>query len=382
MKHLKLLSISILYTLLCACSGFFDKDNTPTPSPLVNYKQEVSPKNIWSTSTNGGVGSEYLKLVPAVTDRAIFTASKEGDVTATDRTSGKTLWKTATHVPISGGPAAHDNVVVIGSREGDVIGLRQSDGAQLWKAKVSSEVLASPAISQNISLVKSIDGHLTALSVENGQTLWKYQQTEPTLILRSASAPQIIHDNIIVGFANGTLAKLTLQSGSLYWDQLIAIPQGSFTIQRMVDIDADPIVLNHRIYAATYQGRIAALDFSSGKMIWNYDISSYSGIAADPERVYVSDAKSHIWAFDAESGRVDWRQSQLEARNTTGPAVMGNYIVVGDEEGYLHWLNKQDGRFVGRVRVDRSGILATPVVSDNTLYVVTKSGYLAAYRLS
>lgn len=381
MKNIKSLFIGSVCTLLCACNGFFDKDNTPPPSPLVNIKQEVNVHNAWSASANSGVGHDYLKLVPAVTDRAVFTASKDGTVSATEKMTGKRLWNVDTRISISGGPAAGGYLVIVGGRDGEVVALNQNDGKLLWSTKVSSEVLAAPAVTQNIVLVKALDGRVSALSAQDGHALWHYQQTEPTLILRGASAPQVGHESVIVGFANGSLAKLTLHDGSLHWEQTIAIPTGSFAIQRMIDVDADPIIANHRIYAATYQGRIAALEFATGKSLWTHDISSYSGIAADPERVYVADAKSHLWAFDTESGRVNWRQTQLEARNTTGPVVLGNYIIVGDEEGYLHWLNKQDGHFVARVRVDDSGILATPVVDNNTVYVVTRGGRLAAYRL-
>jgi outer membrane protein assembly factor BamB len=381
MKNIKTLMICLSTLALCACNGFFDKDNTPTPSPLVKLNTEIKVQSLWHTSTGYGVSDDYLRLVPALSNQFIFTANKNGTVAATNKTNGKSLWSVNTHVPISGGPSAQDGLVFVGSREGDVIALSQVDGKTLWQTKVSSEVLAAPSASQGIVVVKSIDGRVSGLSEQDGHSIWQYEQTEPTLILRGASAPQISRKNVIVGFANGNLANLSLREGSLHWQETIAIPEGSFAIQRMIDIDADPLVLDNRIYAATYQGRVSSLDLNTGKSHWTHDISSYTGLIADNERVYVSDAKGHLWAFDNNSGAVDWRQTQLEYRNITGPAVIGNYVVVGDEEGYLHWMSKQDGHFVARVRVDSSGILASPVVDNNILYVVTRDGRLAAYTL-
>lgn len=380
-KNLKPLFIAASCLLLTSCAGFFDKDNTPTPSPLVDFAPELKVRHVWSSTTGSSVGSEYLRLHPAITNQAIFTASKDGTVTATDKTSGKTLWSMTTSSLISGGVAAHDNKVFIGSRDGEVIALNQNNGSLLWKTKVTSEVLASPAADANVVLVKSIDGTLSALSAQNGQQLWSVKQNEPVLILRSASSPQISNGSAIVGFANGNLAKLSLQEGRLQWQEAIAEPEGSFAIERMIDIDADPIVYGHKIYAATYQGRISAFDFHSGKAFWTHGISSFTGMAADQNRVYISDAKSDIWAFDNDNGAVNWRQTQLQARNITGPAMIGNYVVVGDEEGYLHWLSKQDGHFVARVRVSREGIIAAPVVDNNILYVLTRDGRLSAYSL-
>lgn len=381
MKNFKPLLIAASCLLLSSCAGFFDKDNTPTPTPLVDFSPEAKISNRWSTGTGGGVSAEYLRLVPAVTAKAIFTASKDGTVTATDKASGRTLWSVNTSIQLSGGPASYDNKVFVGGRDGEVIALSQNNGTILWQTRVASEVLAAPTADANVVLVKSIDGTLSALSTQNGQLVWYFKQVEPTLILRCASAPQISGDSVVVGFSNGNLAKLSLQNGRLQWQQTIAEPQGSFAIERMIDIDADPIIYHHKIYAATYQGRISAFDLYSGKTFWTHDISSFTGMAVDQNRVYVSDAKGDIWAFDNDSGAVVWRQTQLQARNTSGPAVMGNYLVVGDQEGYVHWLSKQDGHFVARVRASRSGVLAAPVVDNNIAYVFTSDGQLSAYTL-
>ena len=232
-----------------------------------------------------------------------------------------------------------------------------------------------------IVVAKAIDGKLTAFSEKDGHVLWHYQQTEPALILRAASAPQISHDTLVAGFANGNIAKLSLPSGSLQWQATVAIPEGSFAIQRMVDIDADPILFNNQIFVATYQGRIANIDLTTGKELWTQDLSTYTGMAVDQQQVYVADAKSHLWAFDAVSGKVIWRQDQLQYRNITGPALMANAIVVGDSEGYLHWLSKSDGHLLARTRVTSAAIIAAPVVKNNVLYAVTTNGYLAAFRI-
>src|SRR6185436_18738470 len=99
-------------------------------------------------------------------------------------------------------------------------------------------------------------------------------------------------------FGNGHLVNLSLSNGSLSWENVVALPTGSFTVQRMVDIDADPIIQHDNIYVATYQGRIACLNTITGQTLWTQDISSFTGIAADEKRLFVSDAKSDLWAFD------------------------------------------------------------------------------------
>lgn len=380
--YLKIALVTILGCGLAACNGLFDKDNTPTPTPLKKFTPEANVKMRWHNHLNFGVGDDYLKLVPALHDDTIYTASKAGVISAIDKDNGKTRWSTDTKTFLSAGPATDSERVYIGGRKGNVVALRQSDGEILWTAQAPSEILSPPAAADGYVLVKTIDGQLTAFSAKDGRSMWHYQQTEPNMILRSGSAPQVVDEVLVAGFANGNLVKLTLPAGNLLWQTTVAVPQGSFAIQRMVDIDANPVISHGRVYVATYQGRIAALELSTGKEAWTHDISSYTGMSLDAGHVFITDAEGQLWAFDKENGQVAWRQTDLENRRLSAPVVMGKNVVVGDGEGYIHWLNNQDGHFVARTRIWGSPILATPVVNNDTLYVLTRDGYLAAYNIT
>lgn len=375
------LLLIFLSSLLCACAGFFDKDNTPKPSPLVNFQPEAKVQTLWNVRPTVGAGNHYVKLLPALSDNAIYTADKRGTIAATDKNTGKSLWQISARSPITAGPGLSDQFVFVGSKEGELFALTQAKGELVWKIKTASELFATPVARSNIVLIKTIDGKLTAVSAQDGHELWHYQQNEPALILRGGSAPQMINDSVIVGFANGNLAKLTLNEGNLLWQAAIAAPTGSFAVQRMIDIDANPWVSDNRIYAATYQGRIVALDLSTGHELWSHPLSSYTGMVVDETKLYVTDANSMLFAFDKNNGKMDWQQTQLVARNTTAPVIMGPYLVVADGEGYLHWLSKADGHLVARIKVHKSGIIAAPRVDHNRLYVVTRDGHLAAYTL-
>ncbi len=381
---IKTLSIGLSCVLLSACSTLFDTDNTPSPTPLTNFNAEITPHELWNRSPNSGVGrncNDYLKLAVASNCNAVFTASRDGKVSATEKNTGRSLWNTEACTEITAGPGIADGLVYVGGADGTVVALRQDNGGIVWRAKVATEILAAPAGANGIVLIKTVDGHLYGLSAKDGHSIWSYQQTEPTLILRGSSTPAIAEGATVAGFANGNLVKLSLTEGTLHWQQAIASAQGTFPVQRMIDIDANPIIYNHTIYAVTYQGQIGSLDFASGKIYWLHELSSFTGITTDGERVYVTDACGNVWAFDSRTGGVIWRQTQLLARNLTAPVIMGCYVVVGDAEGYLHWLSKVDGHFAARTKMDSSGILATPIVDQGILYVVARNGDLAAYSI-
>lgn len=374
-----LLTASLL--LLTACTGLFDTDNTPTPKPLTQYTPDIKPHLAWTAKPTSGNGDERLKMSPGVGQAALFTASASGTVAATQKSNGQLLWKTELNKPITSGVGVGQGLVVVGSRHGHIVALSESTGQVLWTASFPNEIIAKPIIHQNKVIIKAIDGQLRALSTNDGHELWRFQQTEPSLVLHGSSSPLPMDQHLYIGFANGNLAKVGIQQGQFYWVQPMAEPSGAFAIQRMIDIDADPIAYRQHLYAATYQGRIASLDHTSGRVRWSHDISSYTGMTADENSVYITDATGYVWAFNANSGLVNWRQLDLEARILSGPASMGNYIVLGDKEGYLHWLNKRDGHLAAR-EFTGAAILASPIVENNTVYAQTANGSLVAYRLS
>lgn len=379
-KTIRKLTGLLLFFSLTACNGFFEKDNLPPPKALTAFSPEVSPALLWSTGVGSGVGYDYLKLRPSVDGRAVYASGTNGTVAAFNKATGRSIWQTNTHIAISTGPGNGCDIVVVGSRIGDIVALEKSKGKIIWHKKIEGEILAQPAIQNKTVIVKTTDGTILALSAETGDELWVFQHPEPSLILRGSSAPVIRDNNVFVGFADGNLAKLSLAQGRLDWLETVAIPEGAFAIQRMVDIDADPVIYDHQIYAATYQGKIAELTWSSGRIEWSRDISSYTGMVASDQDIFITDAKSHILSLNAKSGAFIWQQDQLEARGVTGPASMGPFIVVGDRQGYLHWINKSNGRFAARVYAGNA-MNATPLVEDNVLYVMTNNGTLIAYTL-
>lgn len=377
---LKNLSIIVCSGMLASC-GFFDKDNIPSPAPLMAFKPIVNPHYLWSTNTGNGSAYEYLRMNPVMGSNAIFTTSSNGTITAVNKQTGRILWQKYTRVLTGAGPGAGDGIVALAGRKGGVLAVHQQDGSIAWQASAPGEILAAPSVGNGTVVVKTTDGTVYAFSSQTGRRLWDYQQTEPNLVLHGSSEVLISDNAAFVGFANGNLAKLTLRTGDEAWRQPIAEAQGAFAIQRMIDIDANPMVYGHHVFAATYQGNIAALDWNDGSTIWSRNISSYTGMTTDGDHIYISDARSHLWSFNARNGSVDWRQTKLDARVISAPALIGQYIVVGDAEGYVHWLNKTDGSFAARVKAG-APIYAVPLVENNVAYVFTSKGSLQAYLLS
>lgn len=356
-------------------------DNTEKPAALVQFEPTIFVQNLWATRVASGVDKNYLRLTPDVLGNRVFVDGYNGDLASVELASGNVLWHVQTHEKLTSGVCAFNGKLFTGTENGEVIAFSQKDGQIIWRAPASSQVLATPVSRHGVVVVESIDGALTALSAASGRQLWRFTQEVPALILHAASQPQIKGNIVVAGFANGKVMALNLQTGKPLWMVSVATPQGVTDIERMVDVDVNPVIVGNTVFVASYQGEIAAINLQTGRLIWRHHISSYTGIAADREELFITDAKSHVWAFKTSDGAVLWRQTQLNARNISGPALMGHYVLVADAQGYLHWMDQGTGKFVARQSLNGSGVFTVPVVDDSKVYVYTKDGHLYAFEM-
>ncbi|HEY5702753.1 MAG TPA: outer membrane protein assembly factor BamB [Gammaproteobacteria bacterium] len=372
--------VVLLLTLsLCACAYFGDEDNAIPPTPLEEIENTVSIKENWSRDAGGGADEAYLNLGPVYSENKVFVANSNGKVVAYDAETGKRLWQFDTDTYLTGGPGVGENLVLVGSGDAEVIAIDAESGKLVWRVPVSSEVLAAPAVSADIVVARTIDGKTVGLNASTGQKLWTYEQSVPALSLRGTSAPIIDEELVIVGYDEGRLVALEEQTGKLVWETRIALGSGRSELERMVDIDAEPVIDSGVIFVATFQGRLAALSLVAGSILWTREISTHTGLSVDSSNVYITDDDSNVWALDRFNGNSIWKLEKLAARAVTAPAVHGNLIAVGDIEGYLHWLDKATGEIVARDRLSDNRIIAAPVVHAGTVYFYSSDGTLAAY---
>lgn len=362
-------------------SLFATEDTGVQPTPLTELVPLVTVEERWSRGFGKGTDELFVRLEPLAADGAVYVAERGGDVAAIGAENGRILWKTDTDARLSGGPGLAGDQVLVGSSDGEVIALAAADGAERWRTRVTSEVLAAPVGTAGIVVARSGDGNLFGLKAGTGDRVWTYDRSVPVLSLRGTSQPVLVDDLVLAGFDNGRLAALELATGRLVWEATVAVPRGRSDLERMVDIDATPVVYGRSVYAATFQGRVVAIDIATGDIEWARDISSAAGLAVDLTRVYVTDEHSVLWALDRRSGATAWKQEALKARRLTAPAVSEGYVVVGDLEGYLYWLRQEDGELAARRRLDKKPLIAPPVTLGPLLIAYSSGGALAAYAL-
>jgi len=289
-------------------------------------------------------------------------------------------WRADVDAPISGGVGGGDDLVLVASTTGTVVALSPETGSERWRSSISRAVLSAPQAGFGVVVVHAVDGTLHALSAADGSSLWTYSSTQPALTLRGTSSPLLVQSAAISGLDSGKVVVLEAESGRVFWERTVMPPSGRSELDRLVDIDVSPILIGKVLYVVTYQGRVAAMEVETGRIIWSREMSAYAGLDVDAFAVYVTDSDGTVWALDQRGGGALWSQEALRYRRVTGPRQIGDYVVVGDFEGYLHWLAREDGRLVARVRPSNKALVATPVSNGSLLFALAQDGTVAAYQ--
>ena len=385
---LRLLSILVLLTGFTGCANlnplnwFSGDDEVNVPVKLVAINREVNLTRSWSTSVGNGQGDNYTKLTPAFDGGVIYAASENGTVVALTADNGDEVWRVRIRSKLTGGVGAGQGLVMVGTEDAEVIALDQFSGAELWRQAVSSEVLSAPRSNGDVVIAQTVDDKLIALDAKDGSQRWIYETTIPALTLRGTSKPIFTPaGGVIAGFSNGTLVSVSANNGVWRWEERVGIPEGTYDIDRVIDVDGDLLLDGNRVLVSSYQGNLMAFDISTGRIVWGHEASSYNGLAQGFGNIYYTSDASHIAAIRDNTEDVTWENDDLEYRAITAPTPIGNYIAVTDFEGYVHLISQIDGRIVGRTQVDNDGIRANLLAVNNILYVYGNSGRLTAYSI-
>jgi outer membrane protein assembly factor BamB len=377
---LKVLCIGLLIattgcSTLSSLNPFASKPSTRNqPVVLVDFKQTLHTKTVWSTSV--GKADKYV-FSPAVVGNDLFTAAADGTINKLDVATGRSIWRINAGMPLTAGVASDGDTVIVAGEKGTVLAF-DGQGKLRWKSQATSEILSTPAVGQGIVVVRSLDNRVIGLDVETGTRKWLLQRTAPPLSLRSAPGITIANGNAYVGLAGGRLLALALNNGAPRWEVAVGDPRGTTELERIADISGAPVVLGRDVCAVAYQGRVACLDAISGQGRWAKALSSDAGAAMDERAVYAADERGALNAYTRDGGASLWRNNQLANRGLSTPVTSDVAVATGDYQGYVHFFSKQDGLMLARVATDGSPVLATPLFARGNFIFQTQSGTVVA----
>ncbi|HAF44582.1 MAG: outer membrane protein assembly factor BamB [Sideroxydans sp. GWF2_59_14] len=370
MRLKRQLIVALLPLALVACSS--DKPKIE-PAKLVDFQAKAKIEVRWDNDV-GDAGQSVL--FPAVTREAVFAANADGDVYRFDRNTGKQAWRIDSGFAITGGVGSGGGLVLVGGEKGELAAYDEDSGKQKWQVKVSSDVLSPPKVSDGVVVVRTGNQRITGLSAKDGSRLWLYERATPTLIVRSHAGVLIRNGLVYAGFAAGKLAAINLKNGVVVWESTVSQPRGNTELERISDITSLPVADDAQVCAVAFQGRLACFDAVQGGALWTRDVSSDKGLALWGKMLYLTDTDSNVLALDKSSGASLWKNSQLSLRGGTAVYPLDEYLVLGDYEGYLHVLKRDDGSFVARRKTDGSAIHIAPMTLGDGALVQTSDGEL------
>lgn len=364
---------------LVACGG---DANVRTPTELQSLKSVVAARSQWAMELpSSGYDKTYPRLGMAARAGVLYNVTPVGNVIAQESSAGRVRWNREIGGRISSTPALNEALVFVGTTDGELVALEQIDGKVRWRARLSSEIVAAVAANSDYVVARSVDGRVYGLHAADGSQIWQMQRPVPVLTVYGEGTPVISDDTVLIGFANGRLAALNIDDGTTQWEVTVASPRGRTDLERMVDVDATPLVVDGIVYAGAHQGRIMAVTLDDGRVLWSRDISTLRDMAVVADALYLVDDDSVVHALDRKRGVDLWQQEWLRYRNLTAPVVQAGMLVLADMEGYVHWLAQDNGQMLGRYRVGTSAILAAPLVDQDRIYIRDASGHVEALQL-
>ncbi len=356
----------------------FGRETADAPDPLAEIKETATSQLIWQAK----VGSaENFDFSPVLEAGYAYAASANGEIVKLDATNGKQVWRVNAGEELSGGVGVGGSLVLVGTKKG-VVYAYDIEGKLQWKSKLSSEILSAPKYFDGIVITRTGDSRIYGINANDGSRKWVYDRTSPALTLRSSAGVVVDGGAVYAGFGGGKLIAIRADNGKLLWEASVAQPKGVTEIERIADITSLPVVDGPLVYAVAYQGKIAAIDRTSGRVVWNREISSLSGISVEDGRIFVSHAMGSVYSLDYTTGKTFWRQAALKNRQLSAPVPMGSLVAVGDVEGYVHFLSRDDGAVASRIKTSDSPIMPMmAAINSTTVLAQTRDGGIYAIQV-
>ena len=375
----KLVGVGVL-ALMTGCSTlsslnpFSSKDKTNEPAKLEELKATMAVRTAWKLDIGKARGYQFS---PALAGNTLVVASADGDIARVEAQDGRSMWRIKADTHLTAGVGTDGNVIVVGGAKGVLMAF-DMDGKALWKTQLSSEILSSPAVGQGMVVARSIDNRVVGIDAATGEKKWTVQRPSPPLTLRNAPGMVVYEKDVIVAQPAGKLTSFLLATGAPRWEVEVGVARGATELERVTDIGGAPVIFESDVCAVSYQGRVACFELASGSPRWNRDLSSEVGVAVDQRFVFAADDKGALHAFARDSGTSVWKNDKLAFRGLSTPLSYGRAVAVGDYQGYIHFLSREEGSMLARLALDGGAVSGTPLVAGSNLIFQTQNGTVAA----
>ncbi len=359
-----------LWVFLTACSSTPEK---PAPTALAQLTPQITVTPLWSAQV-GPIASTSTLSVNA---SRLALVSQNGLLTVLNADSGALVWQMALNTPVSSGVGSDGNRFSVITQANELVTL--TDGKESWRAKLPASSLTAPLVAGGRVFVLTTDRTVLAFDGASGQKLWTQQRSGDALVLKQAGILTSFQDNLMVGLS-GRLVAMSPSNGVTKWEALIGASRGTNEVERLVDLVAGVSRVNQTLCTRSYQTAVSCTDAAKGTNVWTRTAAGHVGLSGNDTQVFGTESDGKVITWNRLTGQVTWQSETLRFRGLTAPAFSEGQLLVGDDQGWLHWLDPKNGQTVARVQLDASGIALAPLRVGKNWISVSKNGLVQAYR--
>lgn len=356
--------------VLAACSSTPDQ---PAPSPLPAFSGAFKVQKVWSSQ----VGAITTPLMASAHDQQVAVASSQGQIALMDVQTGRDVWRLNLNTPIQAGVGGDGQRFAVVTQNNELVTVE--NGKVLWRQTLSALTYTPPLVAGGRVFVSTGDRAVSAFDGATGQKLWTQQRPSDPLVLRQAGLLMPIGDTLLVGLG-ARLVSLNPLTGAVRWETLVGSTRGTNEVERLVDVVAGASRVGNSVCVRAFQASVACIDGLNGRMTWSRNAQGYQGLDGDEQNVWGVESDGKVLAWQRQSGAPIWRQEALRFRGLSLPLAWSRTLVVGDQDGWVHFLSPEDGQTLQRIATDGSGITGKPVSVGRTLVVVTRTGGVFGFR--
>lgn len=367
----RLLPLLALTAALAACSS---GNKRPEPTPLAPVSALVPARQAWTVN----VGAVDPLTVPAVHVDTLVLANAAGVVHALDTRNGQSRWQVDVKSTLSAGVGTDGTVAAVVTRGNELVAVAAT--GERWRVRLSARVFTPPLVAGQRVFVLAADRSVSAYDGQTGARLWSQaaRGTDP-LVLQQPGVLLAVGDTLVAGVA-GRLVGLNPLNGAVRWDAAIARPRGINEIERLVDLVGRVGREDDTVCARAFQAAVGCVDAGRGTVLWTQPADGATGVHLDADRVYGVESNGRVVAWQRRNGERAWTNDRLLHRGVTAPLAAGRSIMVGDAQGFVHLLAREDGAILNRLPTDGSAIVAGPYLAGSTLVAVTRNGGVYGWR--
>jgi outer membrane protein assembly factor BamB len=348
----------------------------------------------WDTSIGDG-SSRYTRVMsqPVIAGGRVFAMDGGVQVTALDAASGNRIWQVdlkpedARGNAFGGGPAFWNDRLYVATGYAQVLALDPADGKVIWRQNVASPVHTPPTVADGRVFVVTVENELNALAVADGKRLWSHNGIPETAGLLGGASPAVAGEVVIAPYTSGELFALRVENGRAAWTDSLASTRNVNAVSGLANIRGRPVIDHGRVFAVSHSGRLASIDLRSGDRVWEQQIASSHSPWVAGDYVFVLANDNELVCLTHKEGKVRWvrplqRYEDEKAKSDpilwAGPVLGGNRLIALSSLGEAVSVSPYTGEVIGNQSMSSSYL--GPVIANNTLYLLTDSGNLSAYR--